>query len=718
TPSFWDHAVYLDYRVAPLFTVTLFDEDGSEIALNRFESSWVPSNLTTVYQAEDDLDVSEQRALLPEDVLVSVLSITNSGDVRRKLRVILWTSQETSGAEQDVCVDTVTLREGVAGFRRRHFDGQGQIQKSYHAALGAAAPPTSHSFRLSEKTDNYPMWDYTPFFEGFTGKLDQRGPEDSGRTQDGLHYMGLGYTVTLDPGEMAEFPAGIALAPTQEEASQALQRALRSRRPIGVSEKAWEQWFRSVPSFTCSDPFLQTYYWYRWYGLRLNRVQDDSERLPYPCVFEGTNAGWFRHAISYSAQCHMLESRWMRSPALAEGTLLNFIRNQEESGAFPGCILNGEHEDPKGFYHANWGRAVRELYDLHRNRDFLNQVYEPLARYACYLSRERDREESHLYDVLDQCETGQEYMSRYLFVREDADDWGPIQLKGVDATVYAYELQRTLAWIAGKLAREAEEAKWTAAAEATAEAIRTRMYDPERGLFFDVHPKTGERSPAKAATCFYPLMTDAAGEEHLAALEHLLNPKEFWTRWPVPSTSQDDPTFNARGEWKGKRHACPWNGRTWLMTNSHIAEALGRASQELDRSLAPRAAEFLHRFIRMMFRNASVSYPTSYEYYNPETGQPPVFRGVDDYMHSWVVDLILKYVVGIQPGDEMLVIDPLPMGLSEFAAEGIPLRGKRLDVTWNASEGLVVGIDGKEVARKKKLGRIEIPLPSRKPVAK
>lgn len=719
SPGFWDHAVYLDCRVEPIFALTLFDEQNLEVQLSRYESSWVPSSLTTVYEAEDELDISEQRALLPDDVLVSVVSITNSGDVRRRLRIVVWTCQETSGVERGVCVDQETLRDGVVGFRRRHFAADGRQQQAFYAALGAAASPSSHSFRLSERTANYPLWDLTPFQEGFSGKLDSRGPEPSaGRTQDGLRYMAMAYSVSLDPGEMVEFPVGCAFAPTQEAATASLTRALRSRRPLSLSEKSWEQWFRSVPYFCCSDPYLQTYYWYRWYGLRLNRVQDESDSLPHPCVFEGTNAGWFRHHISYSAQCHMLETRWMRSPTLAEGSLLNFVQHQLESGAFPGAVPNSETEEPTGFYHANWGAAVRQLYEVHRNQAFLEKVYEPLARYAEYFLRERDREGSHLYDVLNQAETGQEYMSRYLFARADADDWGPIQLKGVDATVYQYELQRTLAWVARKLRREEEAERWTSLAEATAAALRERMWDPEQKLFFDVHPGTGERSPAKAATGFYPLMTDLATEDHLAAFDHLFNPQEFWTRWPVPSTSADDPTFSARGEWKGKRHACPWNGRTWLMTNSHVTEALAHAAQTLDRSLAPRAAELLHRFVRMMFRDTNVRYPTSYEYYNPETGQPPLFRGVDDYMHSWVADLILKYVAGIQPREGILVVDPLPMGLSEFMAEGVPLQGHRLDVVWRSEEGLIVRINGQEVARRKKLGRIEVPIPSRRSAPK
>ena len=47
-----------------------------------------------------------------------------------------------------------------------------------------------------------------------------------------------------------------------------------------------------------------------------------------------------------------------------------------------------------------------------------------------------------------------------------------------------------------------------------------------------------------------------------------------WTTYPVPSSSADDPFYNADGLWKGERKNCPWNGRVWPMTNSHIAEVL------------------------------------------------------------------------------------------------------------------------------------------------
>src|SRR2546422_4038096 len=136
--------------------------------------------------------------------------------------------------------------------------------------------------------------------------------------------------------------------------------------------------------------------------------------------------------------------------------------------------------------------------------------------------------------------------------------------------------------MARALGKQTESEVWDRKADATRAAVRERMWDPERKLFFDVDPRSGERSPYKAAVGFYPFLCDIATEEHLPAItEHLLNPAEFWTPYPIPASSLDDPSFSAEAEWKGRRMSCPWNGRVWPMTNSHVCEALAKAGLNL-----------------------------------------------------------------------------------------------------------------------------------------
>src|SRR5205814_292770 len=86
-----------------------------------------------------------------------------------------------------------------------------------------------------------------------------------------------------------------------------------------MSRTAWLKYFADVPYFECSDPYLQTQYWYRWYGLRLltvdlgegqkgrrgegektadaSKIENRKSKINFPCIFEGI--GGFRSHISY-----------------------------------------------------------------------------------------------------------------------------------------------------------------------------------------------------------------------------------------------------------------------------------------------------------------------------------------------------------------------------------------------------------------------------------
>jgi hypothetical protein len=459
----------------------------------------------------------------------------------------------------------------------------------------------------------------------------------------------------------------------------------------------WSDHFSSVPEFSCSDAFFQTAYWYRWYGLKLNTVLGAEEHYSYPFVCEGI--GSFRAPISYSAQCHMLENRWMHDPDLARGSLLTFIDNQRDDGGFRGYI-DINYYRPEIFYHANWGRAVLELDAVHPSIEFLQTAYEGLKKLASYYDTERDPEVSGLYDIDNHQETGQEYMSRYMAVSDEADrrHWGEVfRLKGVDVTVYAYELKRALAKIAEKLGLDQEAELWTLEARKIREAVRTLMWDPRGGMFSDVNPATGKRTGVKSAVCFYPYFTDIVNEAHLQGLKkHFFSPREFWTPVPIPSSSVDDPQFCARPEWKGKRMLCTWNGRVWPMTNSHLADALGSAAARFkDTPLRRRSAKFITKFVRMMFFDGDPARPNSFEHYHPYTGTPSLYRGIDDYQHSWVVDLIIKYVCGIRPEEFSLTIDPFPFGLDRATLKNLMFRGRRIDFSLRGNTFRVT-VDGKQ----------------------
>jgi hypothetical protein len=800
-PGYWDHACYLDYRVGPIFTLAIIDEKKRELEPSLVERFWQPDHSSQLYRIKSrDLVITERRALLPWDVLVSTYEFANSLKQEQVLDLILWSAQDSEGAVRGVSqseIEAVRVRkdDGSIIWQRTVRDPQipitaedpeAGLMMRFCVALGGSLRAESYSIKISDKQPNYPRFKYSPFYEKLAefGNLGNQEPANWPRNTNGLVYLGLHYRLTVPAGGKIAFTAYASIGANEQQALAGLNIARKSdsyhrgveprqvdgpapdpnnlgaassglakpqflepilprasereRRPTWPAKRHWSEYFESLPDFTCSDPYIQKYYWYRYYGLKLNTIICNDERLglTHPCVFEGINLGWFRQHITYSAQCHMLEARWLHDPALAQGSLLNFIQNQYPSGAFPGVIKNiyrGNREltSNVAFYHANWGMAVRELHRIHPDRAFLEKIFLPLARYAEYFDNERDPEKSGLYDVFNHWETGQEFMSRYQQVDPNSDLGGNLRLKGIDATVYMYQLQDTLGWMADELGNPYDAERWKTCAEKTRRSILSMMWDMGNEFFYDVNPANMKRISAKAAPGFYPFMAGLAGSEHTGVFhKHFFNEKEFWTPYPVPSTSGDDETFSADGEWKERRLVCPWNGRTWLMTNSHAAESLCRAALDVDATLQPKAVEFMNRFIHMLFLDGDLDKPTSYEYYNPITGQAPFFRGTDDYMHSWISDLIIKYVAGVQPQDGgRVLIRPLPFNLDYFTIDRVKIAGHWVKVSWRkdssvpesplrrenknlspAPVGLAVWVDGELVEQRPNLQPLEIQL--------
>jgi hypothetical protein len=283
---------------------------------------------------------------------------------------------------------------------------------------------------------------------------------------------------------------------------------------------------------------------------------------------------------------------------------------------------------------------------------------------------------------------------------DGAQDWGvragarATRLKGVDATVRAYALFRSLEELAPRAGAKQAAERWAGIAARAREAVRGRMWDAARGMFSDVDADTLARTDVKAAACFLPYGTDVADVDHVPGLErHLLDPAEFWTAFPVPSLSVDDPRFSAEGEWDGRIADRPWNGRTWPSLNSRLVDALAHAARSHAPQLRDSAATLLRRSVRMMFHGGELHRANSHDHYNPFTGHASLHRGLDDVRHSWVNDLILRHVMGIQVSAAGVTIDPLPFGLERAEVKGVRARGRLLDVAIEG-ETVTIGMDG------------------------
>jgi hypothetical protein len=694
-PGFWDEATIYQYSYAPLFTVTCVDEEGREIAMRALSRRWTPAELTVEYALANDATATEIRTVHPDGIFVSEWRLRGvRGPV---LDLVAWTAQDSATLERE----SVRWAGGLS-FTRSLLDRR-QVPLRVRAELACLGGANSWLALLSERTASQPRWALTPFGEkwgrdGLPGTVRLEG-----LSGEGLVYAAVHRRLRVE-GEATSATFAMRLAPadaTLRAAGRPTDLHGQSATPAGASHRRWQELFSLAPTFRCSDPYLETYYWYRWYGLWLNGVAPGTGNYAHPTTCEGI--AFFHQPIAYSAQCHARELRWLRDRAYGRGVLRSFFDHQGSDGSLPGRIYVN-HLKGTDFYHANWGDALLALDAADPDDAFLAEMYPKVARYAEWLLHSRDAEESGMLDVLNQYETGQEFTSRYQVIDENADGYGwenRIRLKGIDVTVYGYALLRALERLAPRVAG-ADLSRWRMLAERTADAVRSRMWDADTGMFSDVDPRTARRTGVRAAVCFYPYFTDLATAEHLLGLErNLFDAARFWTPFPVPSSSLEDPLFDATAEWKGKRHACPWNGRVWPMTNSHIIEALARAAIAYAPHLRQYTTQLLFRFVRMMFHDGDVKRANCFEHYNPLSGRPSIYRGIDDYQHSWVNDLIIQYVLGIRPHASGITIDPFPCGLELAEVTGVEVRGVRLNVR---VEGERVKLTAPGIVRESRIG--------------
>ena len=704
-PGFWDPVHLLHYELAPCFSVAFLNADGREIALAPETRTgghawmWRPGRITARWRARSGngpipqpgpvsglassrhvphavpLTAVEDRRVLPGGRLESTWTL--------KPPTTGWLVAFTA---QPLCSTTGVRASGAGVTWVRTVRDRAGEELPVAMELSGDPSPAWRRIVASEGGAS-PDWGLSPFAEG-----SHPAPADPPPRDDAIGWIWVAVAVAVH----GERPIGLSmkLAPGIAETGAAHRPATEPPapavpQPSSVHEltdtlppiRPWQSFFAGFPAFASGDPHLDRYFDYRVYGLGLNRIGGRWGNIRHPAIAEGPE--YFHVPITYSAQCHMMEMRWRAGGREAWGSILNFLDNQKEDGSLHGRLY-ANHLERTDFYHANWGDAVLAVHRMQPDTAGLAICYDGLCRYAGWLKRSRDPEDSGMFTVVNHFETGQEYMSRYMAVdpRADTAGWQPrLRLKGIDVTVYAYLLFRALGKIARELGRDGDESGWRARASRTGEAIREHMWSPEAGLFTDVDGRTLERTEVKAAVGFYPMLTDLVDGPRLGTMmDHLEDPGTFGTRYPLPSSSVDDPRFSAEGIWRGKRRNCPWNGRVWPMTTSHVIEGLLRCWGRGNGRAGALAAGMLTRFVRMMFSGGDTARPNCYEHYNPHNGRACRFRGIDDYQHSWVLDLLARGIAGLDIDHERARVWPLPHGLQDVAMGPLRTRGRTVSV--------------------------------------
>jgi hypothetical protein len=177
---------------------------------------------------------------------------------------------------------------------------------------------------------------------------------------------------------------------------------------------------------------------------------------------------------------------------------------------------------------------------------------------------------------------------------------------------------RALAEIADVLGKPAEAEELRTRGERYQVRLQT-LWDEKTGIFLNKNLDTGELSRRLSPTNFYPLLARAATPQQAERMVtgHLLNPKEFWGEWVIPSIARSDPAFKDQEYWRGRVWG-PMNYLVYLGLRQYDQPAARR--QLAQRSLA--------LFEKDWTQNGHV-----HENYNAITGEGDDVSSSDRFYH-------------------------------------------------------------------------------------
>jgi putative isomerase len=382
---------------------------------------------------------------------------------------------------------------------------------------------------------------------------------------------------------------------------------------LDAAAARWQAWFQAAPHV---DARFERQYYFAWWIMRAGLI---SPR------FYMTREGMLPSKIYYvgvwqwDACFHTLAYRYIE-PRLAEDQIRLVLDHQREDGMIPDAIhdegvvtfldvpVAAEVTKPPI---TAW--TVLKLYEATGNRDFLNEVYDPLVRWNRWWFEKSD----YNHDGL--CQYNHPNSSGL----DDSPLWdGGMPVESPDLNTYLCLQMEALARIADEIGLYDEAEQWQASAGQVVQRMIEKMWDEEAGVFWPLRAD----EPVRILTPFslYPFATGRLSPRITKRLiAHLTNPDEFWTRYPIPTVARSDPRYDPEQMWRGP---------TWVNINYLFIEGLARSGY---RDLA---IDLRDRTLELVMQRDDI-----FEYYHPDTGTPPPkAASIFGWTSSLFIDLAIK----------------------------------------------------------------------------
>src|SRR5215216_407948 len=379
------------------------------------------------------------------------------------------------------------------------------------------------------------------------------------------------------------------------------------------AEQRWHQWFANAPPVEAE---YQNQYYYAWWimraGLISTRFYTTREAMTPSMIHYVGVWQWdaFFHALAYR---HVEKH-------LAHDQIRIVLDHQREDGMIPDAIHDEGTVTRLDFPVVAdvtkppllaW--AAYKLYELDGDREFQDEIYEPIVRWNNWWFEQNDLDGNGL------CE----YQHPFSSGLDDSPLWDEgMPVESPDLNTYLYLQQEALAKIARAIGKDEDAELWQGRADEMARLMIDLAWDPKSGFFWA--SRNGTRVNVRTPFNLFPLITGQMPSDISDRLvAHLTDERQFWSRYPVPTVAMDDPKYDPFKMWRGP---------TWVNVNYLLIEGLQRSGYpDLAHELRTRTLDLI------CCRN------DIYEYYHPVTGEnPPNAASMFGWSSAVFIDLAIQ----------------------------------------------------------------------------
>ena len=455
------------------------------------------------------------------------------------------------------------------------------------------------------------------------------------------------------------------------------------------NSKAAEWMSKNVPLFDCPQDNFREMYYYRWWTLRKHIKRTSVGYGMTEFLVQRSYADRY-NLIACAIGHHVMETRWLR-----DTTYINQILNTWYHG-------NDGKAMQKMDKFSSWNpAAVYEAYKVNGNRSFVDSLKPSLEEeYARW--QKTHRLDNGLYwqeDVRDGMEESASGGRKKKFARPTINS-------------YMYGNAMALAEMNKLAGDEAKAAEYNKEAAELKELVENKLWNGKHEFFETL--QTDTLANVREAIGFIPWYFNMPdNKKYDVAWKQVTDEKGFSAPYGLTTCERRSPLFRTHGTGK-----CEWDGAVWPFATSQTLTAMANYINNYPEPIVG-SKEFFHDMEVYVESQHHRGRPYIGEYLDDTNGA--WLMGDRErsryYNHSTFNDLVITGIVGLRPqADGSIIVNPLvPEGKWDyFCLDNVRYHNHNITVVYDKTgtryhqgKGLSLLVDGKKVAQRDTLGKLE-----------